>query len=144
MANDDPVTMDETELDAFIGPGGTGVLALADEGVPYATPVSYGYDGDRSKFFLRLGFSDASEKERFLDTSTPARLVIYDRNEDRWRSAIAVGTLERLTTGDLSAEVARHLQRGDVPLFDIWGESTEELEFKLFHLDVERLTGRKT
>lgn len=143
MATDDTVVMDQSELEAFIGDGGTGVLALAANGEPYATPVSYGYDASARVLYLRLGFGESSEKERFLDTPTPARLVIYDHVDDRWKSAIATGRLEPVATEDLSVDLVEALRRGDVPLVDIWGESPDDLEFELYRLRVDRLTGRK-
>lgn len=135
--------MDDAAVDGFLAPGGSGVLSLARGDEPYATPVSYAYDPDVRSFYLRLGFAPESEKGRFMDEATSARFVVYSRGTDGWTSVIASGTLERLDDGDLTADIASRLQRGDPPLVAMWSETGDAVEFRIYRLDPDRISGRR-
>lgn len=136
--------MDDDELASFLGRGGTGVLALAREDTPYATPVSYGFDATARAFTLRLGLSEDSEKRRFLDRDAPpeARLVVYGSDDDVWTSVVATGTLQPVDAEDLTPAIAETLRGSDPPLLGAW-EQPDDVEFRLYRLDVETLTGRR-
>ena len=127
MTTDGSAAMDDAAVTAFVGQGGTGVLALAAEDRPYATPVSYGFEPAAKTFYLRLGFRDGSEKRAFLERSAEARFVIYDRDATGW-----------------TPDIATTLRDAELPLFDLWDEPTESLRFQIYRLDVESLTGRTT
>ena len=143
MATDGSVDMDAEEIAAFLGQGGTGVLSLAADDVPYSIPVSYGFDQNKRAFYFRLGFVGPTVKRRFIKPAAPARFVVYDRRGADWRSVIAAGTLEPITADKLTTEVATALQRGDLPLYEIWDSPREEIEFETYRLNLDELTGRK-
>lgn len=136
--------MDDDELASFLGRGGTGVLALARDDSPYATPVSYGFDSTERAFTLRLGLSEDSEKRRFLDrdASPEARLVVYGSDDDVWTSVVATGTLQPVDAEDLTPAIAETLRGSDPPLLGAW-EDPDDVEFRLYRLAVETLTGRR-
>ena len=139
-----PVTMDRDSIDAFLGSGGTCVLALASDSKPYAVPVSYAYEPDRTTFYLRLGDTGTSEKRAFLGGETPARLVAYDVDDRASRSVIAEGPLEEIESGDLTPELVEVLSEGEFPYFELWDESKRDIEFTLARLRPSTLTGRRT
>lgn len=143
MPTDGPATMTDAEIHDFVGRGGTGVLSLASGNVPYSTPVSYGFDPELRAFLLRLGFTADSEKRAFVDASAEARLVVYDRVDGEWRSAVAVGELTRVDDDALTPEIADVLRQADGPLLDVWDEPADQVDFELYRLGVQRLTGRK-
>jgi hypothetical protein len=146
--------MTSAEIDAFLGRHETGVLSLAEGGTPYAIPVSYGYDGERRAFYVRLVSTPESEKRRFLGSSPSARLVVYEEADregphgsgDRatYRSVVAVGALEHVTPEELTVEHIEQYGAAKRPLFEIWGESKRDLDIQLYTLDPEQLSGRRT
>lgn len=138
------VEMSDAEVDAFLARGGTGVLSLARGDEPYATPVSYGYDPTVRQFFLRLGVGVAGGKREFVESPGGARLVTYGPVEDGWTSVVAAGDLVPLGDEDLTVETASALRDAELPLLSIWGEELDDVEFRVYRLDVEDLTGRTT
>lgn len=142
MAADRSVEMAPDEIHAFLGRGGTGVLSLAAGNVPYATPVSYGFDPDGPSFYFRLGSDEDSEKPAFIESSETARFVVFGRTDDRWRSVIAAGPLDRIDASALTADIASALRQADLPLFGIWEAPRDALEFEIYRLAPAELTGR--
>ncbi|MFW6003074.1 MAG: pyridoxamine 5'-phosphate oxidase family protein [Halanaeroarchaeum sp.] len=144
MAGDNGLVMTDEEIAAYLGRGGTAVLALARGDEPYATPVSYGYDARSRTVYLRLGFGEDGGKAEFLEDAAEARLVAYGPTGDGWASIIAGGTLAPVDDDELTVETARALREGEAPLLDIWGEDLEGAEFQVYRLDVASLSGRST
>lgn len=143
MALDHQTELSPPEIDAFLGRNETAVVALAREDEPYAIPISYGYDADQRVFFLRLVSTPESEKRRFLASSPRARLVVYESDDDVYRSVVASGRLEEIPREELTVEHVE--QYGDTkrPLFEIWGESRKELDVQLYTFDPDELNGRR-
>nr|WP_238392245.1 hypothetical protein [Halorussus amylolyticus] len=48
------VQLSESEMNEFLGTGGTGTLSFSTEteNPPFSVPVSYGYDADGEAFYL--------------------------------------------------------------------------------------------
>ncbi|MEF8801143.1 MAG: pyridoxamine 5'-phosphate oxidase family protein [Halolamina sp.] len=134
--------MSADETDAFLGHHETGVLSLARDSDPYAIPISYGFDRGERQFYLRLVSTPESEKRSFLASSPASRLVVYEEAETTYRSAVVIGTLERIEPDDLTPETIE--QYGDTrrPLFEIWSEGTRDLEIELYRLVPDEINGR--
>ena len=143
MALDRQTEMAPSEVDAFLGRHETGVLALARGDDPYAVPISYGYDADGRRFYLRLVSTPESEKRRFLASSPGARLVVYDEDGDTYRSVVAIGRLEGIDPGELTVEHVEQYGETKRPLFEIWGQAKPELDIQLYELEPEELSGRR-
>jgi hypothetical protein len=141
MEESSPVEMTAEEITAFVADHGTGVLALPAEDQPYAVPISYAFDEEAGEFLLRLGHLDDSERDRYLDERTPARLVVYDNPGPR--SIIADGTLVEVDKADLSPEIVRVLGSGETPAFELWEEDKADIEITIHRLADTDLTGRK-
>lgn len=142
MAIDRRSEMSAEETAAFLGRQETGVLTLARDDEPYAIPISFGFDTDARQFYLRLVSTPESEKRRFLGSAPQARLVVYDGNDDTYRSVVAEGALDRvapeeLTTADIQQYGAAHR-----PLFEIWQQQKGDLDIDLYRLSPESLSGR--
>ena len=135
------VSMSPSEIQQFLGPSGFGVLSLAVGDDPYAVPVSYAFDADLSEFLLRLGHLDDSEKDKFLDDATPARLVVYDGEQPE--SVICDGTLRRLDKEALTPHQIHVLGNGETPAFDLWEPDVEDLDVSIHCLENTELTGKK-
>ncbi len=131
------------ETDAILGRHETGVLALAGDHVPYAIPISYGYDANARCFYLRLVSSPESEKRRFLASSPRANLVVFEEDGDVYRSVLAKGTLDEVTRDELTVEHIEQYGEAKRPLFEIWGQSRQDLDVHLYQFDPDELSGRK-
>jgi nitroimidazol reductase NimA-like FMN-containing flavoprotein (pyridoxamine 5'-phosphate oxidase superfamily) len=89
--------MTEEELDEFLTDQGAGVLGLADEGLPYLLPLSFGYDGEEALYFLYLLFGAESRKETLTERAERGRFLVYDAPAIHdWRSASLTGRFEQV------------------------------------------------
>ncbi|QZX99191.1 pyridoxamine 5'-phosphate oxidase family protein [Halobaculum rubrum] len=145
MSAPEAVTMDDAERDEFLGTGGVGVMSLASENgadePPHSVPVSYGYDGREETFYFRLAVGADSEKPPLTDR--PVTFVTHDTVDDRWHSVVASGRLESTSDSDVATESLAGLDRVGIPLVDIFGRSTADVQFEFYRLDPDSLTGRK-
>jgi nitroimidazol reductase NimA-like FMN-containing flavoprotein (pyridoxamine 5'-phosphate oxidase superfamily) len=139
------VRMAGEERAEFLGTGGTGVVSFptgADD-APYSFPVSYGYDPEDGEFYLRLAFGPDTEKGSVVDDGQHASLVVYDRDDDRWRSVVVTGRLEEVTEAAIDSNVVQAMRRIHIPLVDVFERHPRELTFRFFRLSSAEVTGRK-
>jgi len=141
MAIDRRTEMSVEDTDAFLGAHETGVLSLARTDEPYAIPISYGYDSSERRFYMRLVSTPDSEKRQFLSSDPKVRLVVYDEDDDTYRSVIAVGTLARIDPEELTVDDIQQYGGAKRPLFEIWPKQKGELDIELYRLDPERISG---
>jgi nitroimidazol reductase NimA-like FMN-containing flavoprotein (pyridoxamine 5'-phosphate oxidase superfamily) len=98
--------MEQEEAGQFLREQGVGVLALADAGVPYVLPLSFGYDGDARLYFTYLLFGAQSKKEELSERVEKARFLVYAAESmHAWRSVLLTGEL-----GEVSNEEWDELQ----------------------------------
>lgn len=143
MTLDRQTELTPAETDALLGRHRTCVVSLADGNEPYAAPVSYGYDAEARRFYLRLVSTPESGKRRFLAESVQTRVVVYEEDADTYRSVVAGGTLEEVPRGDLTVEHVQQFGDARRPLFEMWGESRSDLDVRLYQLDPDDLSGRE-
>lgn len=129
-------------MDAFLGSRETGVLSLARTDQPYSIPISYGYDPSTQRFYMRLVSTPDSEKRRFLASDPEARLVVYDEDQDTYRSVIATGTLVRIDPSELTVDDIEQYGSASRPLFEIWPTEKSDLDIELYRLDPDTVSGR--
>ncbi len=142
MSLDRSVELDGTEIERLLGNGGVGVISFADEDEPYSIPVSYGYDADADGLYVRLGFAPESEKRRFVDDGRTASLVVTDETPGGWQSVIAKGPLSEVTEMAIDPEAAKSVHKVRIPFVTIYDREPSELEFELYRLEAETITGR--
>lgn len=99
--------MSDDRISEFLTERGVGVLGLADEGVPYLLPMSFGYDGERSLYFVFLLFGTESRKQTLANGADRARFLVFaaDSMHD-WQSVSMVGEIDVVDDeqwGDLQA-----------------------------------------
>lgn len=137
------VQLSDSELDEFLGTGGTGVLSFSTEAAepPFSLPVSYGYDADGGSFYFKLAFPPDSGKADVVDR--PVTFVVHARTDRGWRSVVATGELEDLTDADYDATAVQGMWAVDIPRVDVFERPPKEVPFRQFRLAPERLTGRK-
>jgi len=137
------VVMDRDAIDELLGTGGVGVLALADADEPYAIPVSYGYDADEGSVYLRLGFAEDSEKRRFVSRSDGVVLVVTVEGDTGWQSVVVRGPLAEVPEASIDGTVVESIRAIDIPFFTIYEEPVRELEYQLYRIDPEEISGRR-
>jgi nitroimidazol reductase NimA-like FMN-containing flavoprotein (pyridoxamine 5'-phosphate oxidase superfamily) len=140
---DEESLLSDDEIDSFLGRHETGVISLARENKSYAVPISYGYDSDHRRFYLRLISNPESEKREFLDSSPHTRLVVYEEDDPVYTSVVATGTLTEISRDELTVEHMEQYGEAKRPLFELWGESLPDLNVELYRLDSEELSGRR-
>lgn len=142
MALEQQTEMSRAETDALLARNETGVLSMARGDEPYAIPISYGYDAETRTFFLRLVSTPDSEKREFLSSSPAVRLVVSEEAEPEYRSVVAQGTLQEVSTDEMTVERIEQFGDAKRPLFEIWGESKTDLRIQLYELDADDVSGR--
>jgi hypothetical protein len=94
-------SMTDEEIREFLTEQGVGVLALSTDGVPYVVPMSFGFDGDSTLYFLFLLFGTESRKQTLSDRTERARFLVYRaRSMHDWRSVSLVGHIEQVPEDD--------------------------------------------
>ena len=85
--------MTEEEIEAVLRTEGYGVLSMADDGVGYGVPLSFGYRDGRL-FFVLQRQGQESRKQQFADASEVVSFLVSDvRSRDDWCSVILTGWL---------------------------------------------------
>ncbi|ELY54430.1 flavin-nucleotide-binding protein-like protein [Natronococcus amylolyticus DSM 10524] len=133
-----------SELEAFLGRGGTGVISFAtgtDTGTaPPSIPVSYGYNADVEAFYFRLSLPPESRKAELVDC--PVSFVTYGETDDGWKSAVATGRLEPVEEASYDSPTVQGMWGIKIPEVDVFEQPREELTFRDFQLAPETLSGR--
>lgn len=88
------------EIDSLLTAADHGVLAVAEDDLPYTIPVSFGYEaGDIYFAFVRT--DPDNEKFRFIADGKPARLLVTDiKARFDWRSVAVTGPVEAIDLAD--------------------------------------------
>jgi nitroimidazol reductase NimA-like FMN-containing flavoprotein (pyridoxamine 5'-phosphate oxidase superfamily) len=143
MLLDEETLLSDREIDSFLSRHETGVISLAREGQSYAIPISYGYNREHRRFYLRLVSNPESEKREFLQSTPHARLVVYEEDEPVYTSVVAAGTLSEISRDELTVEHIEQYGEAKRPLFEIWGDSLPALNVRLYRFDPDELSGRR-
>ncbi|MFB9812411.1 pyridoxamine 5'-phosphate oxidase family protein [Haloarcula sebkhae] len=89
--------LEESIIDKVLTERGVGVLSMAAEGVPYGVPLSFGYDGEDTLYFVFLGATTKLRKESYAEQTDIASFTTFDISPDgAWRSVIVAGPLNRI------------------------------------------------
>jgi hypothetical protein len=133
------IEMDEAAAEDLLREEGVGVLSLADEGLAYCIPVSFGY-ADRSIYFVFLQPAEDSEKIAFAEATREASFLAFTRpSKHNWRSVIARGPVHRLDEGEWDELVDA---MGDNAWFpSLFAETQPMQDLVGYELRVDSLTG---
>jgi nitroimidazol reductase NimA-like FMN-containing flavoprotein (pyridoxamine 5'-phosphate oxidase superfamily) len=145
MSDDSMVSMDQSEIDALLESTKTGVISLstASDEPPHSIPVSFGYDPVESELYFRLATDSDSEKGQLDGRNVSFVTYLRDDETEEWGSVVAHGDLERTTNDEIALDTLQGLERVDIPIVDIFGAPTSDVEFGFFRLVPDELTGRK-
>lgn len=142
MSKVNSVKLSDSEIDAVLNTGGVGVISFADDDEPYSVPVSYGYDSEERNIYIRFGFASESEKRRFVDDIAIVSLVVT-KETGGWHSVVARGPISKVLEPAISAGAVESILKMNIPYVMIHKERATDLDFELYRLDPETLTGRK-
>jgi nitroimidazol reductase NimA-like FMN-containing flavoprotein (pyridoxamine 5'-phosphate oxidase superfamily) len=139
--------LDNDEIDEMLIRRGIGVLAMVDDGQPYAIPMSFGYDADQMVFPMQWGGGYESRKSRALDDNSNVCLTVYEQDSDDdaiWRSIIITGELYEIPDDVTERAYASLAANAEFPAdIGVWGIPFEDVEFRLFGLSPKNCTGRE-
>lgn len=95
IAETNAVSMTDDQIREFLRAEGVGTLALPQEDLPYVIPLSFGYDGERSLYFVFLLFGAESRKETLAERVGRGRFLVYRAESIQdWRSVSVTGSIE--------------------------------------------------
>ncbi|ELZ58154.1 MULTISPECIES: pyridoxamine 5'-phosphate oxidase family protein [unclassified Haloferax] len=102
FAQHNRIEMPAEEIDRLLREEGVGVLSLADDGVAYGIPLSFGYDADRGRlYFVFLRPGESSKKAEFAERTARASFTVWNApSRDQWESVVVDGELRRVDDGD--------------------------------------------
>ncbi|WP_049984924.1 pyridoxamine 5'-phosphate oxidase family protein [Halobellus rufus] len=139
--------MDDEAVRERLETTGTGVLGLSKDNDSYAIPLAHYYDGER--LYFRLGVTDGSTKQAFLESTETATYVLYDteptpdaREIDSW-SVLVTGTLTAIPESEHERFDTAEINRRFSPI-RVFGEDVEEIEISIVELEPDSITGRQT
>jgi len=90
-------SMDDDEIGDFLTEQGVGILALNGEEVPYQVPLSFGFDGESSLYFVYLLFGTESRKESLTEATRRGHFLVFDATSmHEWQSVSATGDLAEI------------------------------------------------
>ena len=135
--------LDDEEISSLLGTGGVGVISFASGNEPYSIPISYGYDSSAESIYLRFGFAPDSEKRAIIDDGVTASLVVMADSMHGWQSVVARGPIRKVTEMALDPQAAESVRKVNIPYVTIYDKHASELEFELYRLEPESITGRQ-
>ena len=96
--------MTDEELRTFLTEQGVGILGLVDESVPYLVPMSFGFNGEETLYFVFLLFGSESRKEQLCDQHRRGRFLVYSADSFHdWQSVSLEGTIETVADEEWDA-----------------------------------------
>ena len=135
--------LNDEEIDSLLGSGGVGVISFVDGDEPYSIPISYGYDSSAQCLYVRFGFAPESNKRDIIDDGVTASLVVMAESIDGWESVVARGPLRKVTEMALDSHAAESVRKMNIPFVTIYDRRASELEFELYRLEPDQLSGRQ-
>jgi nitroimidazol reductase NimA-like FMN-containing flavoprotein (pyridoxamine 5'-phosphate oxidase superfamily) len=139
--------LEDDEIDEILLRNGIGVLAMTDEEQPYAIPMSFGYDSEKTVFPMQWGGGYESRKNQIIESNPNVCLTVYEQDSDDeavWRSVIITGEIYEIQEKDEEQAYAALAANAEFPAdFGVWGIPFEDVEFRIFGLTTDTVTGRE-
>ncbi len=136
-------SMTDDEIEAVLYEHGTATLSLSQDGEAYGIPVSYGYDGDRDRCLLDLGFGPESRKRSFIETTDRGCLTVYEWDSPtEWRSVVVQGSVRKLDEElDDGLEELYYEHATDVAI-SVFDRPPETIELQWYEFAIDEFSGR--
>jgi hypothetical protein len=139
--------LERDEIDEILVRRGIGVLAMVDDGQPYAIPMSFGYDTDQMVFPMQWGGGHKSRKSQAIDSNSNVCLTVYEQDDDDkaiWRSIVITGEIYEIEDEHKEQAYASLAANAEFPAdLGVWGIPFEDVQFRLFGLQTGNCTGRE-
>jgi len=142
--------LETPEINALLDEQSAGTLSLANDDDSYAVPVSFSFDEESRNIYFRLGYGPDSRKRQFIDSTETATFVVADETAEGWKSVIARGEVEHLSTvedrntshprGSTDPSVSQAIRNLEIPYYQVFDEPSDML-FTIARLRTEELTG---
>lgn len=131
--------MADDDIERFLQSEGMGVLALPEEGTPYALPLSFGYDGGTRLYFTYVVNGD-SRKVRLSERADTASFLAYRAESAfNWRSVVSTGRISELPADEWDDHADAILDNAWHPaLFD---DAIEGMDVRVFQFVVDEWSG---
>mgnify|MGYP005863790107 CR=1 FL=1 len=101
IAESTAAPMSQGEMRGLLESEGVGTLALPTDDLPYLVPISFGYDGETTLYFVFLLFGSESRKERLTDETGRGRFLVYRaRSVSDWQSVSLAGRIDAVEEGE--------------------------------------------
>lgn len=134
--------MDERDIDKLLHDQGYGVLSLARDGEAYGLPVSIGFDGDETLYFVMLETNPPQQKIEFAEATETASLNVSDiSGRFEWQSIILQGSLRSLERDSDEWETMLDTLDDNAWFDSVYTRSKELQGVTGWALDIEELSG---
>lgn len=101
IAESTAASMSEEQMGALLEAEGVGTLALPTGDLPYLVPISFGYDGETTLYFVFLLFGAESRKETLTNEAGRGRFLVYRaRSVYDWQSVSVAGRITAVEEGE--------------------------------------------
>lgn len=139
LAESSTERMSDDQIREFLLERGVGVLALVDADVPYVLPMSFGYDGGETLYFLFLLFGDETRKETLGDRAERASFTTYSvESKFEWRSVILVGELRAVPDSEWET-LSEAMENAWHP--NLFSSATPQRGIEGYRFEVDEWTG---
>lgn len=133
--------LDDAEIDDVLREVGVGILSMSDGGVPYGVPLSFGYDGTQTLYFLFLDASTELRKETYAERAEQVSFTTLEMNPDgSWRSVIVSGSIDRITVDEWDA--AREAMADNAFQSNLLSEYELQENPNVWALEIDEWSGR--
>ncbi|MFB6296372.1 MAG: pyridoxamine 5'-phosphate oxidase family protein [Halobacteriales archaeon] len=133
--------MSDEEIRDLLASKGHGVLSMANDGVPYGIPLSFGYGGGDRIYFLFAGHSEEGRKVTYAERSEAVSFLVYDvLPEGAWQSVIVEGTLDRIDAEEWDA--AREAMGENAYRPDLLANVDSWEDPRVWAIEIEEWSGR--
>ena len=137
------IEMDREAIDTFLREQGRGILSLTDGREGYGVPVSFGYDGEDSCYFVFLRVGEQSKKSQFAEQTERASLTVYDvTSKHVWTSVIASGPIRQIAEEEWSELEAAVKDNAWYP--SLFSEAEPMQDIQGWELRIEEVTGQQS
>ncbi|RZV11726.1 hypothetical protein BDK88_0607 [Natrinema hispanicum] len=139
--------IDESTIEERLRTAETGVLSLSKDDESYAIPLAHYYDSDG--LYFRLGVTDGSRKQAFIEATETACYVCYGteatddpREIESW-SVMVTGQLSEIPDSEYDRFDTAEINRQFAPI-RVFDENIDEIEIRILELELDTITGRAT
>lgn len=135
------IELDREAVDAFLREQGTGTLSLTNGSDAYGVPISFGFDGADSIYFVFLRIGERSRKEAFAESTERACLTVYDvTSKHAWTSVVVSGPIRRIEDDEWPTLEAAIGDNAWYP--SLFSEAEPMQDIQGWELQIEERTGQ--